>query len=763
MVRIYALTVLACLAMLSIPCSASAAFSPAQYISPEAKIVMDYDAAVDSTGTLHVASQRVGPNGNHRIQYQSVTPTGVPGPTYNLSLVDRLGHSPSVGVGTDDTVHIAWIEPDDSSYARVRDVEVEGDGEFTAVRSISPGMEDASGLVLEVDSIGTAHLAWVSSGGGDVVIKYTQPDLGLNSVLPLSIGGAGVRANPAIAIDANRSAHVAWTQVVGADQTIEFAQVNAGGGSSTAPVTLSAVGDITNPPASPQIAVTPSGIRHIAWHRTVDGASHLESVAIDEMDNVSPISVISSEASTEPLVLIAPSTGPARIAWNQGYDVATATIALSGTVSPLTTAFIGGTVHSLAFDSSGNGHFGIKDNATNIAIHRSITPAAALSAPTPLSLTGQHAYDIRMLVGASNIPQATWLRSDGTVDRIQHTRGAYLFADASPSPSTLTFADTPTTGPKSFAEKTIDITNAGTGPLDVSNVQIVGGNVADFRLISESCTSTPVAPTSSCTVRVSFDPRLAGPRSSVVRVSSPNIVTPVDIPISGLGIAVPDATLSSSIVVFGMQSTASASPQTLGFSVNSIGGANLAVSGMSISGADADSFAVHSQNCTQQPVAPSESCTITMSFTPKAEGTAAALVTLTHNVSGKSFSVALIGIGTNATTCPPNNSSGVACQLITPTRWRLTGSTQADRISAGPGADVLIGDAGDDRMDGNAGADHLTGGSGRDILRGGSGNDYIDARDRARGDVIDCGPGRDIAIVNPGDRTKSCEIRRVRK
>lgn len=45
---------------------------------------------------------------------------------------------------------------------------------------------------------------------------------------------------------------------------------------------------------------------------------------------------------------------------------------------------------------------------------------------------------------------------------------------------------------------------------------------------------------------------------------------------------------------------------------------------------------------------------------------------------------------------------------------------------------------------------------GNDTLSGGPGNDTIHARDGHR-DVIDCGPGRDVAFVDPVDLVRGCE------
>jgi Ca2+-binding RTX toxin-like protein len=123
---------------------------------------------------------------------------------------------------------------------------------------------------------------------------------------------------------------------------------------------------------------------------------------------------------------------------------------------------------------------------------------------------------------------------------------------------------------------------------------------------------------------------------------------------------------------------------------------------------------------------------------------------------------------------------------------RIRARSGGDLVCAGPGNDRVLGGGGNDRLFGQAGNDVLFGGSGRDVLRGdrgndrlyggagndrvfgGPGNDRIDpgpGRDRVNGgagndrifsvdgrrDVIDCGPGRDVAIVDSVDRVRGCE------
>jgi len=95
----------------------------------------------------------------------------------------------------------------------------------------------------------------------------------------------------------------------------------------------------------------------------------------------------------------------------------------------------------------------------------------------------------------------------------------------------------------------------------------------------------------------------------------------------------------------------------------------------------------------------------------------------------------------------------------------LRGAGGDDLLYGRTGDDILLGDDGDDpleggrgrdRLDGGPGDDNLTGGYDEDTLRGGNGRDRIVAVDGRR-DVVDCGPGRDTALVDNRDRVRNCE------
>jgi hypothetical protein len=96
----------------------------------------------------------------------------------------------------------------------------------------------------------------------------------------------------------------------------------------------------------------------------------------------------------------------------------------------------------------------------------------------------------------------------------------------------------------------------------------------------------------------------------------------------------------------------------------------------------------------------------------------------------------------------------------------LVGTRNADYLPGGGGHDFIEGRSGNDTLLGGAGNDRLVAGQGNDVIDGGSGTDRVDggpgsdtvrAADGER-DRIDCGDGRDHAVVDPEDVVTGCEL-----
>ncbi len=183
--------------------------------------------------------------------------------------------------------------------------------------------------------------------------------------------------------------------------------------------------------------------------------------------------------------------------------------------------------------------------------------------------------------------------------------------------------------------------------------------------------------------------------------------------------------------------------------------------------------------CTLQGSGASAACSV--SYTPTAVGGLHEIVVVYNgdqaHLGGPDASrnVSFV-IATAAVGAPPGRCGGVAVTILGSARAdRLAGTHRrdaiatgsgVDRISAGGGSDLVCAGAGNDRIFGGPGNDRIFGGPGNDRITPGPGRDHIDAgagNDRVfsrdgRRDVIDCGPGHDVAIVDAIDRTRRCEV-----
>ncbi len=90
----------------------------------------------------------------------------------------------------------------------------------------------------------------------------------------------------------------------------------------------------------------------------------------------------------------------------------------------------------------------------------------------------------------------------------------------------------------------------------------------------------------------------------------------------------------------------------------------------------------------------------------------------------------------------------------------IRGADGNDVVYAGQGNDVVRGGPGNDTLYGGPGDDVMWPGAGADVQYGGDGNDVLHAlANDNQPDVLDCGPGYDVAyvIVHDPVRFRGCE------
>ena len=214
------------------------------------------------------------------------------------------------------------------------------------------------------------------------------------------------------------------------------------------------------------------------------------------------------------------------------------------------------------------------------------------------------------------------------------------------NPSSLAFGSQPV-GTTSGAQ-TVTLTNAGSAALTINSIGLGGTSPGDFAQ-TNACPLNPstLAAGSSCTIGVTFSPAASGSRSATVTITDNATGSPHTVGLSGTGTTTtaPAVSLSPTSLTFGSQqiSTTSAAQAV---TLTNTGNAALALSSIGFSGTNPGDFA-QTSTCPLSPstLAAGANCTIDVTFTPTANGTRGASLTLTDNAADSPESVALSGTG----------------------------------------------------------------------------------------------------------------------
>ena len=89
---------------------------------------------------------------------------------------------------------------------------------------------------------------------------------------------------------------------------------------------------------------------------------------------------------------------------------------------------------------------------------------------------------------------------------------------------------------------------------------------------------------------------------------------------------------------------------------------------------------------------------------------------------------------------------------------RVDGTVGPDLVLGTSGDDIVHGRAGNDVIRTGPGDDRIWAGDGADRVYAGPGDDRIKTFGSAARNFVDCGPGRDVVIANPGDVLRRCEV-----
>jgi archaellum component FlaF (FlaF/FlaG flagellin family) len=199
--------------------------------------------------------------------------------------------------------------------------------------------------------------------------------------------------------------------------------------------------------------------------------------------------------------------------------------------------------------------------------------------------------------------------------------------------------------------QTVTLTNNHSLALSISSIAISGTNAADFSQ-SNTCPggSSQLSAGASCTISVTFSPSANGARSASLTFTDNAAGSPQSVALSGTGAAAaPAVSLNPTSVSFSNQNVGSSSSAQAVALTNS-GTTPLSINNIAFTGTNAADFA-QSNTCPSgsSMLSAGSSCTISVTFSPSANGARSASLTFTDNASDSPQSLALAGTGITPT------------------------------------------------------------------------------------------------------------------
>jgi hypothetical protein len=190
-------------------------------------------------------------------------------------------------------------------------------------------------------------------------------------------------------------------------------------------------------------------------------------------------------------------------------------------------------------------------------------------------------------------------------------------------------AETTQTSPFTFT-----VSNNGTLASGSPTVSQAGPNKADFKIVSDTCTGTPIPGNGTCTVAVAFKPStLAAESASITINASPG--GSVTAKTTGTGASAASLQVTPNPGPFGPVVQGVQSPNQT-FTVTNTGGVGSGMISASIGGTNAGDFKIATNNCSMMtlPANGAMVCTILVWFKPSTTMNESATLTVSANPGG---------------------------------------------------------------------------------------------------------------------------------
>jgi uncharacterized repeat protein (TIGR01451 family) len=285
-----------------------------------------------------------------------------------------------------------------------------------------------------------------------------------------------------------------------------------------------------------------------------------------------------------------------------------------------------------------------------------MTLSTALNAVTgygdgaTVPVTGNFSANLLFEVSADN--GTTWMPAKDYFNAQQNVLGNtiqssftggffYVLASvpvASVSPSPFDFGNQP--AGQTSAAQVFTVKNTGNADLHMSSATASG----DFAVASDTCSGTTVSAGGTCTISVTFTPAQTGNRTGTLTITDDAADSPQQVSLSGTGTQ-SGLSLSPNSLTFSGQAVGTTSAAQA-VTITNTGTADLHVSTVSTSGANAGDFSASPSGCAT--VAPNGTCTISVKFTPSASGGRSATLNIASDAPSTPDQVSLSGTGFNS-------------------------------------------------------------------------------------------------------------------
>ncbi len=190
------------------------------------------------------------------------------------------------------------------------------------------------------------------------------------------------------------------------------------------------------------------------------------------------------------------------------------------------------------------------------------------------------------------------------------------------------------------AVKTITVKNTGAQQTSISTV-----SSGEFASTSNTC-SGPLGGGSTCTITETFNPTVTGAISGDITITDTATNSPQIVPLSGTGLA--PVTFSAAVLAFGSETVGIT---TAAKTVTMTNNLSTPLTGVSLAASGSYSTTGGGTTCVST-LAATTSCTISVTFTPTANGSIDGAVTVTYGAAYSPQEVKLTGTGTGGSTSP---------------------------------------------------------------------------------------------------------------